>query len=383
MSFNLNSGSPSWRQFLVIYFPIISSLLFILPISKIKFRPLNFYAPDFVTRLFACISILLSMLIFFSILTLSSSFGGIGNFLNLITSGGIFTIYIQNNLSKFPIIVQLGLFCWVFIPAIIALIYMDAVIKNRNKLLIFLSILISFIALLSVSWLLSARIIFIYALFSLIISRIIVSSRRSISKKEFYFMASGLALLILYLLVGQIYNKGNSTLNTNSGSQILFNYYSRSLENGSHIINSMEEPRNEAYWTSRTFLNMPLVGKRVQEFYKYYIDNIPINNRRDDFSYARALGVDPTYNTFSMPGYMYLDYGIWSVLVLSIFWILFIILYKASISISPYFSAIYSVMIITTLDYTRTATVFSDYGVYSFVVFALYYLLTNWRPHHA
>lgn len=381
--FNISNDSLSMREFLVIYTPLIFAILYILPILKVSFKPINFRASNLVAKSFAYLSILLSIMIFFSIIELSTSFGGIGNFLSLIISGGIFTIYVQNNLSKFPIIVQLGVFCWVFIPAIISIIYTDFLMNNRNKKLVFFSILVSFAALLSVSWLLSARIIFVYALFSIVVSKIMASLEKPISKRDIYLMASVLAALVFYLFIGQLYNKGDSSLNVNSGSQIIFNYYFRSLDNGIHVIDTMEEPRNKGYWTSRTFLNMPLVGKRIQEFYKYYIDNIPINSRKDDFSYARNLGVDPKYNTFSMPGYMYLDYGVWSVLILSIFWILFIILYKASLNISPYFSAIYSVMIVTAIDYSRTATIFSDYGIYSFIVFIIYCLLSGMRWRHA
>ncbi|AVQ44381.1 O-antigen polymerase [Clostridium botulinum] len=154
------------------------------------------------------------------------------------------------------------------------------------------------------------------------------------------------SVVILFTLNQSIKNQDNKFKNNINA---INNYFTKSMENGLRIINWRYGGINPYYWTLyRHLLSIPkheLLGINENN-----LPNIPIHTREDDFLYSYNMGLGSTYNTFSIFGYSYLDFGFSGVLIIATNFIVIQIIYYFFINKGGIYIYIYPVFYICLLD---------------------------------
>lgn len=230
------------------------------------------------------------------------------------------------------------------------------------KLLLLIIILpLSFIG----SGLFGARILFLDVATSTLL---IISLTKKFRTRALMVMLIAVSILLCGLATLQA---NRSNLDLKGGFEQLGKYYSISLNHGATVVkhNNTQQP---LYWTTRSLFGIPIISDVVgfQTVYEGVFGEIPIKDRRDDFNYAAKLGVDPTYNTFSIYGYSFIDAGMFSIVIIFISYIIMHQLYAYYISGKLFGLLLYPGFYCLLLDQLRTNSVFSSRAPF-FVLAAL------------
>lgn len=220
--------------------------------------------------------------------------------------------------------------------------------------------------------LLGSRIIFldIIVCLALLIIRTKVLNFKTIVRIG--FLVSVLLSLLVYSQVSRIDSKS-----TIQGANVLRSYYSESILNGARVI-ERESRGQTLFWTLRPIFSIPVLSKIVgtREVYEGLFGSLPIKSRRDDFTYAAALGADPRFNTFGIFGYSYLDAGVWAVFIIVLVYITLTTLYTRFMLGRIDALLLYPIFYSLTLDQLRTNGIFSLRIAFC-IIFAFLILLAN------
>lgn len=184
-------------------------------------------------------------------------------------------------------------------------------------------------------------------------------------------------LLVSVIFVGQVNKTVGDYNKLDKAKQDITDYYSKSLHNGLYIIDNDYKRINLAYWTIKPLFNIPYVSSTLKLSYLYekYISQIPIKSRQDDFNYVARLGINPKFNTLSIWGYSYLDFGFYGFIVILIQYIILQNIFFAFIRNKKYVSLIYPIIYASFIDSFRNYGIINDRVVFCLLLLMLYRIL--------
>lgn len=290
-------------------------------------------------------------------------FGGISGFISGVINGrGAYEL--QVNLDG---ILAIAYQFNVMLPCNIMLI-LTSEKRKKYKSIIILSIILN----LFYSILISARVLFITNIISIVFY---IFYDKKIKTKMIVRIVIIVFIAFQFMLWGQM--RTSNVGDKKEANQILKNYFVKSLENGYTIIdnNMVLSDENGPYWTVRPLLNLPIITKflNIDKVYEKYIGFIPVKSRMDDFKYAENIGINPQYNTLSIYGYSYIDYGNYGVLFISITYLIVWLFYCKSDK-NKYFRIIFIIMIVSCFDILRTNGIYSPIIILRIIIIMIFYL---------
>lgn len=186
-------------------------------------------------------------------------------------------------------------------------------------------------------------------------------------------------IIALMILIGQVNKTMGENNRVDNAKKDIVSYYTQSLNNGYYIIDNDIKRVNLGYWTIKPLFNIPMVSSslRISELYEKYISTIPIKNREDDFIYAMKLGINPKFNTMSIYGYSYLDFGFYGVLVILIQYLILHFMYYSFVKGRKYISLIYPIIYISFFDSLRNYGIINDRTIYCIIILFFYWMLSK------
>lgn len=242
---------------------------------------------------------------------------------------------------------------------------------TRSKLssgFIILSLIIIFL----VSGMYGARILFIDSLLAFILSRTYFTKLSF--KSAIIALAIGVIGVVGLINLQALRSDGN---NFSKGSQSLLKYYSVSVEQGARIVdrNTTKQP---LYWTLRPLFGIPFITNAIgfTQVYEGLFGRLPIKDRQDDFEYVKRIGGDPQYNTLSVYGYSFLDSGVWSVVIITLSYIIIAYIFLLYKNGNMFGLLLFPSIISLTSDQLRTNGIFSSRVVF-FVIIAIILILLD------
>ena len=300
--------------------------------------------------------------------------GSVGEFFRMILLDPSFPSYVQWTLGDGPKSAKLAGLLAPLIPPVVALLFYAFVSRScgwkRYVCIVLAAGLVLSEFIVSVS--LSARMFFL----SSVIPPIVIGSRFSRFRWRTLFKLGMVALLgISFIVATQVLIKPGGQYE--KAKVELRNYYVLSVLNGMHVIDRSYTTESVGFWTFRPLLFAPIIHNSVQELYEQIVGPIPIKSREDDFTYAQKLGVEnPSYNTFSLFGYIFLDWGYVPGIV-AIFLIFFLShwLYWKALAGSVWHLLQYAIFYFSLIDLLRTYLIASDIGFYYIVVISVAWLI--------
>ncbi|MFX0548399.1 O-antigen polymerase [Hathewaya histolytica] len=269
--------------------------------------------------------------------------------------------YIQSNN-----IIELKYSLFILNIAPIFNVFLYAYIKNikNNKVHKFILLMFN-ISIFIESFIVGTRILFLFAILPIIFIRY-MDMHMKFKRLSYIFIV--LILCFFTLVWGQSLKTQNKSFRYNSN--YVMSYYTQSLNNCFYIVDTYDKGFNPYYWTIyRQLSSIPIINTYSKDIYMNIHGILPINSREDDFKYVENLNLPRAFNTFSIWGYSYLDFGVFGVIPVFISFVITQILYF-KLDKSFIRRIIYPIFYLSLLDQIRTN------GIYSYkIVFAMLTLL--------
>ncbi|MDU7147860.1 MAG: O-antigen polymerase [Clostridium sp.] len=257
------------------------------------------------------VSIICFLLILNGIIYIISLFG-IQNVIKGVTKLEFIQMIQQNNDKK----ISLAILASNILPITNTVLIKRIVNNNKAKRTIYGIVLsMCVLGVFIFSNLIGARVLFLYSIFGCFY---IVFCNKKLNVRnllKILFVVLAFMGVILFMQVNKTIDEDNKL---NVAKENLVNYYAKSIDNAVYIIDNDYKRLNFGYWAIKPVLNIPIISStfNLKEIYERYISNIPIKNREDDFFYVRNLGIDPEYNTISIYGYSYVDFGFYGFIMI-------------------------------------------------------------------
>ena len=252
-----------------------------------------------------------------------------------------------------------------FLPVLIV-----PIIIKRKTIEVLLILFFPLVMLFILSSLCGTRIIFIDVFVSWLVVKSLTTNLNFPRFLKFFSITLVAIACLSYL---QAARKDSNLID---GFNELGKYYSISLSNGAQIIKNGDRGQ-PLYWTLRSTFSVPIISQLMgtQLVYEGLYGEVPIRNRRDDFEYVKNLGIDPNYNTLGIYGYSFLDMGVWSVLLLTIYYMLLFLVYRIYLNGGLFGLLFYPVSYSLVIDQLRTNGIFSTRVSYFMAASLVIYLL--------
>lgn len=185
--------------------------------------------------------------------------------------------------------------------------------STANKLIIPILLIFTFISM----GLYGARIIFLDLIFAILITQ---SFKLKINAG---YLTLGFIFLVVLITMMSYLQSTRTNISPQKGLEEIGKYYSVSTIQGARIIKN-DTQGQPLYWMTKPLFGIPVFSSLtgIQGVYEGIFGKVPIKSRKDDFAYAEELGADPRYNTLSLYGYLFLDLGMMSILIIFIIYIL-------------------------------------------------------------
>ncbi|GAA5447164.1 oligosaccharide repeat unit polymerase [Deinococcus depolymerans] len=366
----LNKGGHQLGTYLYIFLPVIVFLPIYAWFNKITAK----YAPKptlgvVYTKMAVIFSMIYANVCFFILILVYSEAGGFGGALKMLADAGGVSYFQQDFLDKYGIF-YISLYA---APAIITINAINFYSSSQSKKMLACLSAGILVIIFGISILLGSRILIISACACWLM---VFLRLGSVKRKHI-----GIILISLIISLYFIVQIQTTKIRTNSISEVfdvLIRYYTTSFDNGIYAIERLSS-ENPLFWTIRPLLTLPIFSDltNIQSLYAGLFGTIPILSRKDDFDYVWNMGLDPTINTFSYFGYLFLDYGWYGAVVNVIILILLQILFVKNQSGNIYSLLLFPIFYIALLDHLRTINVFSQRTLISCIVIAVYIALVK------
>ena len=261
-------------------------------------------------------------------------------------------------------------------PVVVTIIF-EGVDKIKSKILKKLTKILSYVNLIIIflfSMVIGARIVFIYSIMTLLVVKF---KNMKINFKNIKYVIIGIVVLIFFTLYSQNIRNRNmeeSQIANISPIEMVSNYYDKSIENSVYVITNQDNKATaEGYWTLKPLFTLPKHGPIFSEIYTNYIADTLIKSRDDEFLYVSSLGLDPVYNTMGIYGYQYLDWGIWSIFIISIQYAISYFVFMRFKLNTKGARILYPIIFISFIDLLRTNGLSSSFITY----YIVFYILLN------
>lgn len=272
-----------------------------------------------------------------------------------VTPSSIYYFQVTN-----PAFIKLPRFILQVCPIIIVCYeYSYSELKKRKKIIFYIFILLNTI----ISFLIGSRFLILYLVTPILFRKYAYKKIDVKNCSKIFFI---LIIAISFMIYGQSVKVREQNKDVKHNTDVLTKYYSMSIENGLRVIEYRYEKLNPYYWTIyRPLFSLPKVKKiGLAEYYEKHIGVLPIKDRADDFYYAEKLGANTQYNTFSLWGYSYLDFGYNGWIVVFINFCFIQLLYWKAKKSKGHFFIMYPIYYLSLLDQVRTNGIFNTGIIY-------------------
>ena len=142
--------------------------------------------------------------------------------------------------------------------------------------------------------------------------------RKPFSLIKFSFISiSSLVFIITLFAYGELIRRHRSI---NDSLLLLWNYYAQSVNNAAYIVvNDNFQGVSGGFWSFSSLLSFPLAKIAGSYEMASALGVKTLHERQDYFNFARSIGIDPEFNTYSIYGFTMLDFGVFYTILFTMF----------------------------------------------------------------